>query len=144
MNFNEILTLFKTAGLKFTAHRLAVYDTLQNSLTSLTAEQIYLELKKGDSGINLSTVYRILDSFVEKQLVTPTRLMGGGKALYEINTHAHQHFLMCTGCLRKIEIATCPLNQFEQKMAHDTGFQIQSHRLELYGTCPECRAHPAK
>lgn len=144
MNFNEIFTLFEAAGLKFTVHRLAIYQLLEDSMTSQTAEQVYLELKKGDSGINLSTVYRILNSFVEKHLVAHTRITGGTKGLYEINTHAHHHFLVCTACLRKIEIATCPLDQLEQKMACETGFQIQSHRLELYGTCPECTVRPLK
>lgn len=106
----------------------------------MTAEQIYLGLAAGTSSINLSTVYRILDSFVEKQLLTRSFLIDGNKSLYEINSHSHRHYLICTGCRRRVEINTCPLHRLEKEMEQETGFRIEAHRLELYGICPECSA----
>lgn len=138
MQSDNTRTLLKTAGLKATPHRLQVYDMLKASEVSMTAEQIYQELSAGVNPINLSTVYRILDSFVEKQLLTRSFMLDDSKALYEINCHAHRHYLICTGCRRRVEINTCPLHRLEQEMAKETGFRIEAHRLELYGVCPEC------
>lgn len=132
--------LLKSVGLKATPHRLQVYGIFKNSEVSLTAEQIYQELRAGSCPINLSTVYRILDSFVEKQLLCRSYMLDDTKALYEINCHAHRHYLICTRCRRKVEINTCPLHRLEQEMAKETGFRIEAHRLELYGICPECYA----
>lgn len=138
MQSDNIRALLKTVGLKATPHRLQVYEMLKISTVSMTAEKIYKELSTGANSINLSTVYRILDSFVEKQLLTRSCMMDDSKALYEINCHVHRHYLICTSCHRRVEINNCPLHRLEQEMAKETGFLIEAHRLELYGICPEC------
>lgn len=140
MHSETTRTLLKSAGLKSTPHRLHVYETLKSSPVSMTAEQIYQDLSSKTHAINLSTIYRILDSFVEKQLLTRSFLLDDSKALYEINSQVHRHYLICTSCRRKVSIDTCPLHRLEEELASETGFRIEAHRLELYGICPACSA----
>lgn len=143
MQSDDIKNLIRRAGLKVTPHRIHVYDMLQASPVALTAEQIYQELKAGINPINMSTVYRIVDSFVEKQLLVRSMMPDDSRTLYEINSHIHRHYLICTGCRRRVEITTCPIHHLEHELADTTGFRIEAHRLELYGKCPACSARQA-
>lgn len=128
----------KKAGLKSTPHRIAVLNILEGSEDARTAEDIYKTLSETGCRINLSTVYRILDSLVDRRIVSRSVLMDQNKALYELCGRQHRHYLICTACRRKVEIGDCPLHRLEHDMAAETGFRIEAHRLELYGICPEC------
>lgn len=33
----------------------------------------------------------------------------------------------------------CPVNQLEQSIVEETGYEITSHNLELFGYCPACQ-----
>ncbi len=137
---DAVRALFRTAGLKATPHRLQIYAILSAAGASLTADQIFMEVRKTETAINLSTVYRILETFLEKQLVIRSTLLDDSRALYELATQDHRHYLVCTGCRRKVQIDACPLHKLEKELAASTGFVIEAHRLELYGLCPHCAA----
>lgn len=134
----ELKSLFRRAGLKSTPHRVHVYTLLAGAGASMTAEQIYDEIRKTESEISLSTVYRILETFLDARLINRSSLLDDSRALYELATAEHGHYLVCTGCRRKVRIGVCPLHKLEQELAASTGFIIEAHRLELYGLCPQC------
>ena len=59
----------KNSGLKTTKSRKAILDILIRSDQPMAAEQIFLVLKQEQIAINLSTVYRTLESLENKDLV---------------------------------------------------------------------------
>ena len=87
----------------------------------------------------LMTVYRILDLFAKKGLVTTTILPDSRGQAYSLVASGHTHVLVCLRCHRKVDLSSCPLGEFEKNVASRTGFDILGHRLELYGLCRECR-----
>lgn len=131
--------LFARHGLKNTRHRNLIYDLLRPSELPLTAEDVFLRLKDVDASVSLSTVYRILDAFAEKGLAVKADSIGGGKAAYEICRAEHRHRLVCMGCKKTVPIDGCPLEKFEKTLSEKTQFDITSHRLEIFGYCPECK-----
>jgi len=135
-NFEENL---KKSGLKNTKHRNAVLNILQKSNQPIAAEQVYLQLKQKEIAINLSTVYRTLETLAEKQLATKIIIAGDSRALFEYNQMVHKHYLICLGCKKIISIHHCPLESYEQSLADETGYLIEGHRLDVYGYCPECQ-----
>ena len=60
--------LFTSQGLKNTKSRNLIYNILEQSDVPVTAEQVFLKLKGSGFSINLSTVYRILEVFVSKDI----------------------------------------------------------------------------
>lgn len=38
-----------------------------------------------------------------------------------------------------VQISSCPLHQYEKELQDKMGYHITSHKLEIYGYCPECR-----
>lgn len=134
----EIEKLFKKEGLRLTGQRRLVYTILRNSHLPLTAEEIYREYIKNDQAISLSTIYRILEVFVAKDLVDKGNLSFDQKASYVIK-QGHIHYLICTNCKKVIEIDDCPFHDFESSIEKETAFKITGHKLELSGLCPDCK-----
>ena len=131
--FDEVKEIFKANGVKVTKARLLIYDLLKESDRSVTADYIYSKCKE----INLSTVYRTLEVFLEKDLVDKFEL-GDGKSSYKLkNRNIHKHILECDLCHKEIEVP-CPMQQIEELLRNQTGFKVKEHNLTLKGICEEC------
>lgn len=139
MEDQENRQVFRAHGIKNTGHRNLIYDILRHAELPLTTEAIFLMLKEVDTSISFSTVYRILDLFACKGLAVKTTLADEGKAAFEMNRIEHRHRLICMGCKKMISIEGCPLKQYERTLEHKTQFDITTHKLELFGYCPECK-----
>jgi Fur family ferric uptake transcriptional regulator len=114
-------------------------DILEQSNQPIAAEDLFLELKKGDISANLSTVYRTLEILVENSLATKLIISSDNRALFEINRMVHRHYLICLGCKKIIPIDYCPLEDYEKSLAKETNYEIAGHKLDIYGYCPVCR-----
>lgn len=129
-------------GLKKTKQREEVFQILALAKEPLSAQEIYQRLLThagGGSAYAISTVYRILAAFEEKNLVSKSTLPGAENAVYELN-RGHRHYALCLGCHKLIPLEHCP---FEQRMLPDmcnSDFTVTGHRLELYGYCKDCKA----
>ena len=129
-------------GLKKTRHRLVILDILDHSDQPVTAEQIFARLQDRRIAINLSTVYRTLDTLVLNKLVTRLSITQDGRALHEYNRRVHRHYLVCQGCRKIIPIDGCPLADYSRQLEQETGFQISGHKppnspvesMSRYGT----------
>lgn len=137
----ENKTLLRSLGIRATEHRLRILALLEEAEAGRTAEQLFTEIQDKDRRISLSTVYRIMEIFEERKLVLREVSQEDGRSFYELNRHQHRHYLICTGCRRRVPISSCPLHRMEKELADETGFRIAHHRLELYGVCPECMIH---
>lgn len=126
-------------GLKSTRTRNLVLCLLYRHGGVLTAEEIYQELTGQGQGINVSTVYRILEMFTAKELTEKHYLPDSRKYGFSLRTLGHRHCLICLKCRRIVEIDHCPLPEFEKELADKTQFDIVGHNLEWYGYCPDCR-----
>jgi Fur family transcriptional regulator, ferric uptake regulator len=134
----------KENGLKNTRQRKAILDILSESRQPLAAEDVYLKLKQNRTEINLSTVYRSLETMSGKSVIRKVSVSGDNRMLYELNEQTHQHYLVCMNCKKIQPVGHCPLEAYEKALAHDTNYSIMGHRLDIYGLCPECQdaAHP--
>ncbi len=137
---DELVELFKKHKLKNTNHRHMLYMLLKESKQPISAEEIYRLISvKLDKPINLSTVYRILETFEQKGLVLKSQINLNGKALYEINHMEHRHHLICIKCNKISPIKGCPLGDYEIELEKQTGYKILEHNLEIKGLCPSCQ-----
>lgn len=131
--------LLHSHRMKSTKPRNAVLSVLGEKDCALTAEEIYRALVQKGDGVNFSTVYRVLELFAEKRLVTKTFFSDSRSYGFSLKTAEHMHHLICMKCHRRIDISHCPLGDFECRVAAETGFDIRGHNLELFGYCSECR-----
>ena len=125
--------------IKSTKQRRLILSALQKLSIPEPAENIYLTVKKDDDSISLSTVYRALELFVKKGLVSKSDFSPSEKKMYEMNTKVHKHYLTCNICKKILTVKGCPLEEYEKKLSGQTGFEITEHHLNLSGICPDCR-----
>lgn len=136
INFNDIL---KSKGLKITKHRTSVLKIISDSTHPLSAEEIYSKLKENSISINLSSIYKILDSLSNKSVISKCILGDNNKTSYEMSTSEHRHHLICKNCKEVFPINDCPLCVYEQHIRDDMDFDVTEHRLEIYGYCKSCK-----
>lgn len=131
--------LLNRQGIKSTRHRNSILELLEESELPLTAEQLFIALRDKTSSIDLSTVYRTLDTFASKNLVLKTTRSDDGKALYELNHNEHKHHLLCVKCHKLISIEDCPIGELKETLKNKIDFDITGHKLEIYGYCHDCK-----
>lgn len=124
-------------GVKKTKQRMCVLSVLERADFPLSAAEIYRQLEEESSPGWLSTVYRVLELFVQKGVVLKTTVLDGETAVYELNRNRHKHYAVCMNCHKMIELDACPLEQYISKLA-DGEFRVLGHKVEMYGYCREC------
>jgi Fur family ferric uptake transcriptional regulator len=135
-NYGELLM---GRDLEPLANRLRVLEVIGGNSSPLSAQDIFTTLSR-TSSINRVTVYRILDTLVDKGLVE--RLSAGGRSLvYGLapneNHPAHPHF-HCRSCgaLQCLQPGslTVDLRGIERSFAGE----IQSVEVRVDGICKNC------
>jgi Fur family ferric uptake transcriptional regulator len=100
----------------------------------LSAMDIFTKAEQEGVEIWLSTVYRILDLFVEKGLIEKHIISGSDMALYELKEKKHKHYAICIGCQKMIVLDKCPIS----RDISIEDFQITDHKVEIHGYCGSC------
>jgi len=124
-------------GLKTTRQRDDIARWFFAVKGHLNADQIYRAVKDVSPGIGFSTVYRTMKLLCEAGLVSE-RHFGDGEALYE-NVASHHDHCICTGCGKIIEFENPRIEELQESIAERFGFELHSHKMELYGLCAACR-----
>lgn len=135
----ECSRLLRAKNIRTTRQRMSVLTTLLGSDTPLTAEEIYVRVREYCPNVSFSTIYRVLDTLCEKNVLTKSGLMEGGRALYEVTPLTHRHNLICVKCHRITPLKDCPLQEYETNIEKTTGYTVSGHKLEVYGVCPRCQ-----
>lgn len=132
--------LLAQKGLKSTRQRNAVLQVLQQADEPLPVDAIFIRLRENQVQVSLATVYRMLDLFIAKGLVTKSvTSTTHATALYQLAGQHATHVLRCLRCHTTVPIEPCPLEQLEDLLRRQTDFEIKGHHLEVYGLCPHCR-----
>ena len=126
----------REAGFKLTPPRLAVLQVIEQD-DHLSPAEIFQRAQAIQPGVGLATVYRALEIFTELGIVRPITL-GDGPPTY-IRAEGGHHHLVCSACGTVIEFDECSSGTLAQELADRYDFQIQSHLLEFYGLCADCR-----
>jgi len=134
--------LFVTKKLRKTKARKRIMSILSKDTDkAFSAEELH-EACGADLQIDLSTVYRTMNTLTESALVTKS-VHPDGKAYFQFASPQgveHRHRIVCSRCKASADIAVCPLHDLEDRILSETGFVMTSHSIELTGLCPACKA----
>jgi Fur family ferric uptake transcriptional regulator len=133
----------RKAGLKVTLPRLKILEILEGGgARHKSAEDIYKALLGSNEDIGLATVYRVLTQFEAAGLVTRHHFENG-MAVFELNEGAHHDHIVCLDCGRVEEFVDNGIEERQQSIAREHGYEIEDHALVLYGHCrrPGCPGH---
>jgi Fur family zinc uptake transcriptional regulator len=143
---NAINNLIKSAarmateqGHRWTEMREAVFACALDQDKPVTAYQI-IELlsKKQKKDIKPASVYRSLDALCELGLIVKIESLNAFVVCAHPDHH-HQHiFLICKECGTADELEDHMIGKKLSSDAHQHGFKIDRHILELQGVCKSC------
>ncbi len=125
-------------GYRLTQQRLAVLRVVHEASEHLTPGQVLERACRICPGLGLTTVYRALELLGELGLVGRIHLDEGCHAYAQLRERGGHH-LVCQGCHRVVDFPCAGLSELIEETAQRTGFAVESHLLELVGTCPACQ-----
>lgn len=120
---NDIL---KKKGIKVTKQRSQIIDFLINNNPSLFKNIVYY-----NQNIDPSTIYRIIELFLEKELIT--KINKHHNTYYVFNNDDHKHYIECIKCHKLTQIDICPYSLIDLK-----GYKIKSDET-IKGICQNCQ-----
>jgi Fur family transcriptional regulator, ferric uptake regulator len=120
---------------RITAPRMAVIGVIASMPGHFTAEALASRVR----GVGRATVFRTLRLLVDEGMVCRV-LLDDGRLHYRLSRGSHHHHLVCTQCGAIEDFTTCDVAEVIGELSRRTGYEIESHWLELYGRCRACRS----
>lgn len=119
-------------GLRMTGQRRVIARVLSSATDHPDVEEVHRRAHVIDSRISLSTVYRTLKLFAGKGILE-RHDFGHGRGRYEAAPREHHDHLVDIESGRVIEFSNSDIEALQERIAHELGFELVGHRLELYG-----------
>lgn len=124
-------------SLQRTRSQERILTLLKTLNRSISAQDLYIELRNQDQGMGLATVYRALEALKLEGMVQ-VRTLANGEALYSL-VQEDRHHLTCLQCGDSIPIDECPVHDLEEQLHQSYEFKIYYHMLEFFGLCTQCQ-----
>jgi len=127
-------------GLKHSRQRDRIAETFLSMGGHVSVDELVARVRRVDPRISVATVYRTMKLLADCGVAVPRQFGGDGQTRYEAATgRPHHDHLICTTCGEIVEFANERIESLQETVAKRHGFEVQSHRLELYGRCARCR-----
>lgn len=136
-NLQELIDRARRYGLRITRQRAMILQALCELKAHASAEAVYDRVTLHRRDMDLSTVYRTLETLHNVGIVSRTDL-GHGCAEYEIVGDQPHHHLVCQHCGRTIELDDAYLAPLAESIRQDFDFDPVSTHFAIFGTCQVC------
>lgn len=134
---NELESRCRARGVPLTIQRRVILEELAGRCDHPTADQMYEAVTTRNPGISRTTVYRVLDTFVQlgvaRKVSNPE-----AKARYDADTRRHHH-LVCSVCNKVEDFSTEELDRITLPLEIGDGFAVADYSLTVTGLCAGCR-----
>ena len=140
-SIEEAFSVVREAGLRLSAARRIVLEALFAADGPVTAEQVAGGLGGRRATLELTSVYRNLETFEEIGLVRHVHL-GHGAGRYALVGGGETEFVLCEVCGSARALAPERLDGVRAAVQEATGLQARFSHFPIVGVCAGCRAHP--
>jgi Fur family ferric uptake transcriptional regulator len=113
-----------------------IMEVLQSLKKSISAQDLYIELRNRKQDMGLATVYRSLEA-LKLQGELQVRTLSNGESVYS-SIQSDRHHLTCVNCGISIAIDECPVHELERQLETSHQFKVYYHTLEFFGLCDRC------
>ena len=115
-----------------------IMTVLQNLKGSISAQDLYIELRSREQDMGLATVYRSLEA-LKLQGEVQVRTLANGESVYS-PIKSDRHHLTCVNCGTSVAIDECPVHDLEKQLEKSHTFKVYYHTLEFFGLCQKCHS----
>ncbi|MBN2540604.1 MAG: transcriptional repressor [Bacilli bacterium] len=120
-------------GISPSITRKKIYEYLETSRNHPTVDDIYRDLIDSLPTLSKTTVYNVLNLFLEHNLVESINTSNNEKR-YEIKDEGHSHFT-CKICNTIYDVPKVSTSYDSTRIP---GFTIENEQVNLIGICPDC------
>jgi len=131
VGISDIDSLCREKGLRLTGQRRTILDILMRATDHPDAIELHRRAARTNPRISLSTVYRTLNA-LEYKGVLQKHHFSNGPARFEAVDRDHHDHLIDISSGKVIEFRSEEIERLQRGIAHEHGFEIISHRLEIY------------
>ncbi len=140
---DAVLQALDHAGYHLTGPRRAMAQLIAGRQGRFSAEDLVHAAQREGRPVGRATVFRSLEIFEALGLVERVHLARGEHAYVVCDPARHHHHVVCTRCGRSTDVGDIGIDPITRSIEARTGFRVESHRIEFFGLCPECRGEPA-
>jgi Fur family transcriptional regulator, peroxide stress response regulator len=135
---SEMAAKLRRHAIRTTPQRLAVLKVLAGSANHPTVEEIYEEVRRQFPTTSLATVYKTVSLLKSLEEVLELGFPDGSNRYDGSRPYPHPH-VICTKCRKIMDPELVNLDEMSAEMSRKTGYKIMYHRLDFFGTCPQCQ-----
>ena len=142
MDAAQLGSALRGAGLRVTAGRLAVLETL-TAQPHADAETVFRTVLESLPGTSIQNVHNVLGDLAEAGLVRRIE-PAGSPARYERRVDDNHHHVVCTACGAVADV-DCVVGHAPCLHPSDAaGYAIGTAEVTFWGLCPSCQERAAK
>jgi len=134
---SQLAEVCRERGIPLTVQRRTIMEVLAGRDDHPFAEQVHAAVKERIPGVSLTTVYRVLEAFVQlglaKKIDDP-----GAKGRFDADASRHHH-ARCVSCGRIVDIGPDALPRIDLPMAQVEDFHLFDYSINYLGFCRRCR-----
>lgn len=138
-HFSVFSEYLKSNGLKMTRQRRLILEAFLEVDGHLSADELYEVVRKQDSRVGFTTVFRTMKAMTECGLARETDLNDGRIRFERLYRTPKHHHIVCQECNKTIEFYSPDLEEMQAKIASEYGLQPVQQRLQIFGVCKECQ-----
>ena len=124
--------VLRQAGVRITRQRQVILAVLAQAEDHPGAMEIFNRASAVDASVSLTTVYRTMKLLEEKGAIH-RHAFEGGPSRFEHADQAHHDHLIDLDTGDVIEFRSDRIEALQREIAEELGYEIEHHRLELYG-----------
>jgi len=129
------IDLLKSYNLTVTPQRLEIVNVL-SSYGHLNVDKLYVLLKSNFPSISLATVYKNINTMIEKNFLSEVKLENQ-KNVYELIKETHAH-IACTECEEILDINIDTSYLFKEVISK-SNYNLMSSNIVFNGVCERCQ-----
>ncbi len=123
--------------MNYSKQREKILDTLTSNAVHPTAEALLEILKRDNSNIGITTLYRNLNQLADAGMIKKIDGLETS-AHFDHNTHEHYHFI-CNVCKKVFDVPSDVAPDLVKNTRMATGFDIENHDIVFHGICSDCK-----
>jgi Fe2+ or Zn2+ uptake regulation protein len=133
---HKLMDICRRRGIPLTHQRRVIYESISGREDHPAVDQIYDAVRKKLPQISRMTVYRVLDLFVDLEIIS--KVCHPGVAIrFDPRTEPHHH-LICMRCARLYDLDDTGEYRISIPETGTLGFEVRSFAIQFKGVCKEC------
>ncbi|MGD8863507.1 MAG: transcriptional repressor [Myxococcales bacterium] len=136
---DQLSAYMERKGLRSTSQRRLVSDIFFRIDGHLSIDDVLARVREHDPKVGYATVYRTMKLLVECGLANERQFDDSVTRFEVAHEDSHHDHLICLECKRIVEFEDDEIERLQEELAERKGFELVSHKHELYGLCADCR-----